>query len=263
MEPYRVGDDVQVLPSHMRVPGVGAIPINAFVLHAEQPVLVDTGLGVDGPEFVEALRSVLDPEDLRWIWLTHDDADHTGSLEAVMAAAPSAQLVCHGLAALRMKTWWEVPLDRVRAMGPGDRLDVGDRELHAVRPPTFDNPMSIGCFDDRTATLFAVDSFGAILPTPVDDLADIAEGDLVAGMVAWTTFDSPWLHLSDGAKLAEVLDNVRRLAPRRILSSHLPPAVDRLESFLDVIAAIPAAEPFIAPDADAFNEIVANLVVHT
>ena len=42
-ESYRVGPDVHVLPSRMDVPGVGSIPINAFVILSEQPVLVDCG----------------------------------------------------------------------------------------------------------------------------------------------------------------------------------------------------------------------------
>jgi glyoxylase-like metal-dependent hydrolase (beta-lactamase superfamily II) len=46
---------------------------------AEEPVLIDTGVGVEGPDFLAALESIIAPEELRWIWLTHDDADHTGS----------------------------------------------------------------------------------------------------------------------------------------------------------------------------------------
>src|SRR5262245_55604854 len=134
-QPYRAREDVHVLPSQLQVPGVGTIPINAFVLLAEQPVLVDAGLATDGPAFVEALRSVIDPAELRWIWLTHDDSDHTGSLQTVMELAPEARLATHGLGALRMSAAWPLPLDRVHAIGPGDALDVGDRTLRAMRPP--------------------------------------------------------------------------------------------------------------------------------
>src|SRR3954469_4272512 len=128
-QPYRASDDVHVLPSQLAVPGVGTIPINAFVLLAEQPVLVDCGLASDEPAFIEALRSVIDPVDLRWIWLTHDDSDHTGSLRTVMELAPNPKLATHGLGALRLNTCWPVPLDRVHALSLGDQLDVGDRML--------------------------------------------------------------------------------------------------------------------------------------
>src|SRR5262249_10217692 len=88
--PYDVDADVTVLPAHLDIPGVGTLLVNAFVLKSEQPVLIDTGLAVDSDSFMEALRSIIDPRDLRWIWVTHDDADHTGSLPALMQAAPQA-----------------------------------------------------------------------------------------------------------------------------------------------------------------------------
>jgi glyoxylase-like metal-dependent hydrolase (beta-lactamase superfamily II) len=259
-DPYQVGPDVHVLPAQLPVPGVGTIPIHAFLLLAEHPVLIDTGLGVDHEAFVDALRSVIDPAELAWIWLTHDDLDHSGNLQAIMDLAPQAKLATHGLGALRLNSSWPVPLDRVHAIAAGDRIDVGDRTLVALRPPTYDNPMSTGFLDESSGTLFAVDSFGAVLPRPARTLEELSEEELVGGMVAWATFDSPWLHLTSPERLNGVLDGVRQLGPERILSSHLPPAVGRIDAFLDFIATIPDADPFVAPDAATFDAIVADLV---
>ncbi|MCU1458477.1 MAG: beta-lactamase domain protein [Actinomycetia bacterium] len=258
-QPYRVGTDVHVLPSQLPVPGVGVIPIHAFVLMSRQPVLIDCGLGIDADAFVDALRSVIDPADLAWIWLTHDDSDHTGSLQRILELAPQARLVTHGLGALRMNTSWAVPLDRVMAVAPGDRLDVGDRMLRATRPPTYDNPMSTGIFDESTSTFFSVDSFGAILPSSPRHLEELSDEELAGGMTAWATFDSPWLHLADPERLSRVLDTVRGMGAERVLSSHLPPAIGRIDALLEIVAAIPDAEPFVAPDEAAFNAIAAGL----
>ncbi|HVM02794.1 MAG TPA: MBL fold metallo-hydrolase, partial [Acidimicrobiales bacterium] len=183
--PYQAGPDVHVLPANVPIPGVGVLPINAYVVTAEEPVLVDTGLGVDGDEFVDALASVVDPADLRWVWLTHDDADHTGSIRRVLELAPRARLVTHAFCAMRMATWWPVPLDRVHAIRVGDRLPVGDRTLRAVAPPLFDNPMSTGFLDEATGVLFSVDSFGAILPEPTEDAAQVPADALAGGMLGW------------------------------------------------------------------------------
>jgi flavorubredoxin len=254
-QPYRVGADVHVLPSQLVVPGVGSIPINAFVLMSDQPVLVDTGLGVDEEEFIGALRSVIDPADLAWIWLSHDDLDHSGNLRALLDLAPSARLATHGLGALRLNSSWPVPLDRVHALVPGDRLDVGDRLLLALRPPTFDNPMSTGFLDESTGTLFPVDSFGAILGGPYQDLVEVPDEELLGGMTSWATFDSPWLHATDRDQLDRALDEVRGLGAERVVASHLPPTLGGPDRLLDVLATIPDAEPFVAPSADAFAEI--------
>jgi glyoxylase-like metal-dependent hydrolase (beta-lactamase superfamily II) len=256
--PYRVGD-VDVLPTHLDLPGVGTLTVNCFVLHSDEPVLVDTGLGVDGDAFIEALRSVIDPADLRWIWLTHDDADHTGNIAQLMELAPQAKLATHALAALRMATWWPAPLDRVHALVVGDQIDVGDRTLTAVRPPTFDNPTSTGILDPSTQTLFSVDTFGAILPGYVESLDDVPESDLTGGMIAWATFDSPWTHLTDRVRFDEVLDEVHDMNLERIFSAHSPAATGRVDQFLKVLSTVPDAEPFVPPGAEAFQQIVAQM----
>ena len=259
--PYQAGPDVHVLPTNVAIPGVGVLPINAYVLQAEEPVLVDTGLAVDGDQFMDALSSIVDPAELRWVWLTHDDADHTGNIQRVFEAAPNAKLVTHAFGALRMSTWWPVPFDRVHAIRAGDRLPVGDRTLRAVPPPLFDNPRSTGLMDEKTGTLFSVDSFGALLPEATEDASEVPEEALAGGMVAWATSDSPWAHLLERPRFSQVLDGVRRLQPSTILSSHLPAARGTsLEQFLAVLETVPDAEPAVAPNNEEFGFMLAAMM---
>jgi flavorubredoxin len=65
-----------------RYPVSGSLPVNAFVLHAAQPVAIDTGLSLPDRDFVSTVRTVIDPADVRWMWLTHPDRDHTGAVPA-------------------------------------------------------------------------------------------------------------------------------------------------------------------------------------
>ncbi len=258
--PYQPAPDVHVLPSSLPFPGVGVFTINAYVLLAEEPVLIDTGIAVDGEEFIEALSSVIDPAALRWVWLTHDDADHTGSVQRVLELAPNARLATPAFSALRMATWWPVPLERVHAIRPGDQLHVGDRTLVAIRPPLYDNPMSTGIFDGATGALFSVDSFGAIIPEATQDAAEIPQDVLTGGMVGWATSDSPWAHVVDRQQFSQVLEDVRRLQPSRIFSSHLPAATGTsLDRFLQLLEAVPDAEPFMSPDHEDFAHMVAAM----
>ncbi len=90
MHTYRIGTDVTVLNDHSEIPGLGFLPINAFVLHAREPVVIDTGLSLPDRHFVRDLGAVMDPADVRWIWLTHPDRDHTGGLFDLLDAAPQA-----------------------------------------------------------------------------------------------------------------------------------------------------------------------------
>jgi hypothetical protein len=258
--PYQPSSDVHVLPTCLPLPGAGVLTVNAYVLRAEEPVLIDTGVGADGDEFLAALGSVIDPASLRWVWLTHDDADHTGSIRRVLELAPQAKLVTHPLAALRMATTWPVPLDRVHPIRVGDSLSVGDRTLTGVQPPLFDNPTTVAVMDGGTGTLFSADSFGALLPEPAQDASNVPADALTAGMAAWASFDSPWVHLVDRDRFRRVLDDVRRLQPTQILSSHLPASAGAsLERFLTLLDTLPDAEPSVAPDHEAFKYMAATI----
>src|SRR5438552_1226219 len=82
--------------------------------------------------------------DVRWIFLSHDDRDHAGNLLPVLAACPNATLLTNWFSIGRMAEEWMTPLDRCRFLNDGERLDIGDRTLSAIRPPLFDNPTTRG-----------------------------------------------------------------------------------------------------------------------
>ncbi|KCZ72113.1 putative flavoprotein [Candidatus Methanoperedens nitroreducens] len=258
-KPHQVAPDIDVLPAHFPILDMGFLPVNAFVIKAAEPVLVDTGMGMDSEEFMKALESVIDPQDLKWVWLTHDDADHTGSIRKVLEAAPTARLAVNALAMLRMSTTWQVPMDRACWLNSGDSISVGDRKLTAVRPPLFDNPTTIGIYDEKSETFFSSDCFGAIISSPVQDADEVQEVDLAQGMIGWASVDSPWVHTVEPSKFNQELDRIRQMAPRSILSTHLPPARSKMEQFLKLLAAVPASEPFVAPDQAALEQILAQM----
>jgi hypothetical protein len=257
---YPAGPDVDVVTSGIEVPGMGTIPVNAFVLRAEQPVLVDTGTVIESDEFMKVLESVIDPSELRWIWLTHTDFDHIGSLHRLLARNQRLRVVTSFLGVGIMGLSAPLPLDRVYLINDGQRLDVGDRTLTAVKPPTFDNPVTTGFRDDKSGAFFSADCFGAVLPSVPERAADIGAEELRQGQIAWATVDSPWLHRIDPAALGRDLDRVRALEPTVVLSSHLPPAgAEMTETLLAAVEAAPTAPPFVGPDQAALETILAEM----
>jgi flavorubredoxin len=258
-KPYQAMPDVEVLPAHFPIPGMGFLPVNSFVIKAEEPVLVDTGMGIESKEFMRALESIIDPLDLRWVWLTHDDADHTGSIQKVLEAAPSARLAANSLAVLRMSSAWPVPMHRVYWLNPGDSIRVGDRELTAVRPPLFDNPTTIGVYDNKAKAFFSADFFGAIIPSPAQNADDVGEGDLAQGMISWASGDNPWVHMVEPGIFRQALDRIRQINPKMIFSAHLPPARGKAEQFLELLAKVPTSTPFVTPDQKALEQILAQM----
>ena len=258
---YKAAPDIDVLTSSFPVPGFGLIPINAFVLHAAEPVLVDTGAVVDSDDFMAALRSVIDPADLRWIWLTHTDFDHIGSLHRLLSENPELRVITtflgvghHGPVG--------APADGSGPPGqprPGDQRGrphasprSGRRRSTTRSPPgsttTAPAPSSVPTASARS------------WPRCPQRAEDLSDDELHQGQVFWATVDSPWLHAVDPAVFAASLDGIRRLHPDHVLSSHLPAASgDTLDRLLRSLETVPAASPFVGPDQAALEQMLAGM----
>ena len=257
---YKATPDIEVLTSNFPIPGYGLVPINAFVIKGSEPVLVDTGAVVESEEFMPALRSVIDPTDLKWIWLTHTDFDHIGSLHQLLAENSQVRVITTFLGVGIMSLFAPLPMDRVHFVNPGEKITVGDRTLSAVKPPAFDNPSTTGFYDDKSGVFFSSDCFGALLSEVPQNAGDLSDKDLREGQVFWATVDSPWLHKVDGGTFAKELDGIRKMEPKMILSSHLPAAPgDMTERLLASLAAAPTAQPFVGPDQAALEQMLKEM----
>jgi hypothetical protein len=257
-------DDVSVIRDAVEIPGLGALTINAFVLRGEQPVLVDTGRPVENAAFLEALGSIIDPADIRWIWLTHPDRDHMGALMDVLRLAPQARLITSFMGFGYMGVEYDIPLPRIYLLNPGQTLDIGDRKLHAFRPPLYDSPMTTGFYDASTGTCFSSDCFGGPMPTldaaNIDDVSDIDPAQVRAAQLTWAGADSPWVCNVDATKFASTYNHFREFRPELVLSTHLPPARGQHDTFLDMLSQAPNASPFVGPDQATLEAMLAGAI---
>lgn len=257
---YKAAPGIHVVSSSFPIPGFGMVPINAFVIDGSEPVLVDTGAVVESEPFMQALRAIIDPADLRWLWLTHTDFDHIGSLAPLLDENPGLRVITTFRGVGIMSLFAPLPLDRVHLVNPGEEITVGDHTLRALQPPVFDNPSTTGFYDETSRVVFSSDCFGALLADVPEQAADLAERELLEGQVFWATLDAPWLHHVDAGVLARRLDAIRALDPKFILSSHLPPASGTMtERLLASLEAARVAQEFIGPDQAALQHLLAAL----
>ena len=96
---------------------------------------------------------------MKWIYLSHDDVDHTGNLTTVLEMCQNATLVTNWFSVERMAADTILPLDRMRWVNDGESFSVGDRTLTAVLPPVFDSPTTRGLYDAKTGVYWAADAF--------------------------------------------------------------------------------------------------------
>jgi len=203
--------------------GYGAV----YVIDAERPALVETGIGVDRERVLAAIGAVgLAPADVEVIAVTHVHLDHAGGAGFLAADCPSATVYVHEIGAPHLvdpSRLWEgtkaavggqieyyveprpVPRERVVALEDGDAIDLGDRRLRAHHAPGH-APHQVVLQDPDADAVFVGDAAGLYVP---------------GRDVAYPTSPPPNFDLE--AALADV-ETVADLDPGTLLYTHFGPA---------------------------------------
>jgi len=223
LEPTEIAPETFLIHDHE---GEGTAPVcvalNSMLIRGAEPVVVDTGMAENRDQYFADLFGLVEPEDIRWVFISHDDVDHTGNLNALMDAAPNATLVINWFMTSRMGESLQVPPTRQRWVGDGETLDVGDRALHAVRPPIFDSPTTRGLYDPTTGVYWSSDSFATPMPVPVRSIAELEQEFWLQGIATFDNYVSPWLALVDDARFQATVDRVQALQPTTMAGCHTP-----------------------------------------
>jgi flavorubredoxin len=172
--------------------------------------------------WLEMVYGLVDPEDIRWVFLSHEDGDHTGSLDHVLEAAPQATLVMNMFSTERLALERPVHLERMIWREPGQAFDAGDRRLRLVLPPIFDGPATRGLFDEKTGVLWSVDTFAALTPGAVHRVEELPKDLYEESFMFFNSLISPWHQFLDPVRYNRHVDTVEALKPRAIASAHGP-----------------------------------------
>ncbi len=238
--PYQVAPDTFVIPELVPGPPGAYVSLNSMVITGAEPIIVDTGNELSRTEWMEAAFSIVDPADVRWIFLSHDDHDHIGNLTAVLEAAPKATLVTNWFTVERTVRAMELPLERMRWVNPGESFDAGDRTLVAVRPPIFDSPTTRGLYDSKTGVYWSVDSFASLLPGHVTETDEVPEEMWRDSLTFFAQMISPWVAMTDPAKFTATVDAIAALSPSVIAGGHMAALRgERLHEGMRLLRALP------------------------
>ena len=156
-----------------------------YVLDAERPALVDTGIGTRYENVLDALAEVgIAREDLAYILPTHVHLDHAGGAGYLAEACPNATVMTHEIGVPHLidpealvagtkaavEEQWEfyaepepVPEDRIEGLAGGDAIDLGDRTLDVHHAPGH-APHQVMFHDRASDALFTADAAGIWIP---------------------------------------------------------------------------------------------------
>ncbi len=260
-KPLKVAEDTYLIRQLL---GEGEAPVsiyvNSMVINGREPVIVDTGMTSNRKQWMADVFSIVEPKDVKWIFLSHDDADHTGNLRQMLEICENATLVTNWFTVERLSGDIALPLNRMRWVNDGDSFEAGDRTFAAIRPPIYDAPTTRGLFDSKTGVYWAADCFAALVLEATENVADLdpqfwREGFAqVQGMVA------PWSGIVDPKKFDATIKRVANLGVKAIASGHAP-IVDgpRIQAAYQMLSELPSAPPVTLPGQAELEAMVAAM----
>jgi len=263
LTPTEIAPETFLIHDHQ---GEGSAPVvvalNSLVIRAQEPVVVDTGMAENREQYLADVFGLVEPADVRWVFISHDDVDHTGNVNALMDACPNATLIVNWFMTERMGESLAVPPTRQRWIDDGGTLDVGDRTLVALRPPIFDSPTTRGLFDPTTGVYWASDTFATPMLAPARNVEEIDVDFWTAGMHMFHQYVSPWVTMVRDAEFQATVDRVAQLSPAVIAGCHTPAVHGgRVAKALATTRTTPTAVVPPQPDQAVLEQIQQSLTV--
>ena len=163
---HEVVEGIYRINTPVMIDGAGGFSFNQYLVVDDEPLLFHTGPRKMFPLVREAVATVLPTTKLRYIALSHVEADECGSLNEWLAAAPQSVPLCGSVAAL-------VSIDDLanrspRALADGELLSLGKHSVRWFDTPHLPHAWECGfLMEEQTSTLFCGDLFtqgGADLP---------------------------------------------------------------------------------------------------
>lgn len=163
---HEIADGIYRINTPVVIPGAGGFSFNQYLIVDDEPLLFHTGLRKMFPLVREAVASVLPVEKLRYIGLSHVEADECGSLNEWLGAAPQAVPVCGAVAAL--VSIGDLADRPPRGLADGEVLSLGKHSVRWFETPHLPHAWDCGFLtEETTSTLLCGDLFtqgGADLP---------------------------------------------------------------------------------------------------
>ena len=148
----------------------GGFSFNQYLIVDREPLLFHTGWRKLFPLVREAIASVMPVERLRYIALSHYEADECGALNQFLAIAPEATPMCSQIAAI---TSVDDLCDRsARALADGEEVKLGQHVVRWLDTPHLPHGWDCGyLFESTTKTLLCGDLFtqGGAVHQPITE----------------------------------------------------------------------------------------------
>jgi len=155
---YEIAAGIYRINTPVALPGGAAFNFNQYLIADDEPMLFHTGLKGLFPLVSEAIGNVLPVASLRYIGVSHFEADEAGALNEFLAVAPRAEAVCGQVGAL--VSLGDFAIRPPRGLVDGEDLALGRHVLRWFDTPHVPHGWDCGLMHDTsTQTFFCGDLF--------------------------------------------------------------------------------------------------------
>ena len=155
---HEIADGIYRINTPIDFPDGQGFSFNQYLLVDDEPLLWHTGPRRMFPLVSEAIASVMPIERLRWVGLSHFEADECGALNQFLAAAPAAVALCSQVGA--MVSINDIADRPPRALADGEQIALGRHTIRWFDTPHVPHGWDCGLLmDASTGTFFCGDLF--------------------------------------------------------------------------------------------------------
>ncbi len=193
------------------------LQFNHFLIKDDEPLLYHAGLKLMFPLLLDAVKTLIDPAQIRWIGFSHFEVDECGALNEWLQIAPNAKAVCSEVGALVNMT--DYAIRPALAMKSNDVLETGKRRYRFIRTPHLPHGWDAGVmFEETDKTLLCSDLFhqnGNLVAITDKDILDAHKTSLLNYEKGPLMDYTPYNH-----KTKALLYRLADLAPKTLATMH-------------------------------------------
>jgi flavorubredoxin len=207
-----VAEGIFRINTPVAIPGAGQFSFNQYLVVDDAPLLFHSGQRQLFPLVSEAIRTVMPLEKLRYIGLSHFEADECGAMNLFLAAAPQAVPVCSQIAA--MVSIRDFADRAPQALTDGADLTLGRHTLRWFDTPHMPHSWECGLMMDMTTRTFFC---GDLFTQGGDGATAITESDILGPSEA---FRAPMDYFAHAPNTTAILERLAREQPTTLAVMH-------------------------------------------
>ena len=143
---------------------------NSYLVCDKKTAVFDSVDKCFGDEWISNIKKILGDKAPDYLVVQHMEPDHSSNIGLFMETYPEAKIVSNSKSFTMMKQFFGTDYpDRQIAVGEGDRLSLGTKELTFITAPMVHWPEVIVTYDPDSKTLFSADAFGKFGTTDADE----------------------------------------------------------------------------------------------